>query len=78
VQVGVVGYAARQTSAKKGPAVTAAESAARYRIHSLGIGSIIAFPERQVTLGFRYFDEFSNESTFEGHSLQISLAIDLD
>ena len=34
-------------------------------------------PERGVTLGFEYFDEFSNESTFEGNSLQISLAIDL-
>jgi hypothetical protein len=30
-----------------------------------------------VTLAFRYFDEFSNESTFEGYSLQISVAIEL-
>jgi hypothetical protein len=33
--------------------------------------------ERQVTLGFKYFDELSNESTFEGYSLQISIAIEL-
>ena len=41
-------------------------------------GSIVALPERSVTLGFKYFDEFSNESTFEGYSLQISVAIELD
>jgi hypothetical protein len=78
IQVGAVGYAARQTSAKKGPTVTAADAATRYRIHSFGVGSVVALPERQVTLTFRYFDEFSNESTFEGSSLQISFAIELD
>ena len=78
VQVGVVGYAAWQTSAKSGPTVTAAEAAARYRVNALGVASILAFPERGVTLGFKYFDEFSNESTFEGHSLQISLSVELN
>ena len=78
VQAGLVGYWAWQTSAKTGPTVTAAESAARYRINALGIGSVVAMPERGVTLGFKYFDEFSNESTFEGHSLQISVAVDLN
>jgi hypothetical protein len=78
VQVGVVGYAAWQTSAKSGPTVTAAESAARYRVNALGVASIVALPERRVTLGFKYFDEFSNESTFEGGSLQISLSVELD
>jgi hypothetical protein len=78
VQVGLVGYAARQTSAKTGPTVTTAESAARYRINALGVGSVVAMPERGVTLGFKYFDEFSNESTFEGDSLQISVAVDIN
>jgi hypothetical protein len=78
VQVGLVGYAALQTSAKTGPTVTAAEAVTRYRVNALGIGSVVALPERGVALAFRYFDEFSNESTFEGHSLQISVAIDLD
>jgi hypothetical protein len=78
VQVGAVGYAARQTTAKEGATVTAAEAAARYRVNALGVASVIALPERGVTLGFKYFDEFSNESTFEGYSLQISVAIDLD
>ena len=78
VQVGVVGYAAWQTSAKTGPTVTAAEADARYRVNALGVASIVALPGRQVTLGFKYFEEFSNESTFEGSSLQISVAIELD
>lgn len=78
VQVGLVGYAAWQTSAKAGPTVTAVESATRYRINALGAGAVVAMPERGVTLGFKYFDEFSNESTFEGHSLQISVAVDLN
>jgi hypothetical protein len=51
---------------------------AKYRINALGVGSTVALPERGVTLGFKYFDEFSNESTFEGHSLQISVAVNLD
>jgi hypothetical protein len=78
IQVGAVGYVAWQTSAKSGPTVTAADAAARYRVHALGVASIVALPEQGVTLGFKYFDEFSNESTFEGYSLQISVAIELD
>ena len=78
VQVGAVGYAAWQTSAKSGPTVTAAEAVARYRVNALGVASIVALPERGVALGFKYFDEFSNESTFEGYSFQISVAIELD
>ena len=78
VQVGLVGYAARQTSDKTGPTVTAAEAAARYSVNALGVGSVVALPERKVTLGFRYFDELSNESTFEGYAIQISAAIEFD
>ena len=78
VQVGLVGYAARQTSAKTGPTVSAAEAAARYRVNALGVGSVLSIPERSVTLAFKYFDELSNESTFEGNSLQISVAIELN
>jgi hypothetical protein len=32
-------------------------------------------PERQVSLGLKYFKEFSNRSTFQGYSLQISASI---
>jgi hypothetical protein len=78
VQVGLVGYAARQMSAKKGTSVTPADAASRYRVNALGVASLVALPERKVTLGFKYFDEFSNESTFEGYSFQISVAIELN
>lgn len=78
VQVGLAGYLQRQTSAKKGPTVTAMEAATRYAVNSLGIASIVALPERRVTLGFKYFDEFGNESTFEGYSIQIAAAIELN
>jgi hypothetical protein len=78
VQVGVVGYAARQTSAKKGPTVTVADAATRYHVNALGVASIVALTENRVTLGFKYFDELANESTFEGYSFQISVAVDLN
>jgi len=78
VQLGLAGYLQRQTSAKRGPTVTAADAATRYAVNSLGIASIVALPERRVTLGFKYFDEFANESTFEGYSIQISAAIEFD
>jgi hypothetical protein len=78
VQVGLVGYAARQVSAKKGPTLTAGDATTRYQVNALGLASIVSLPEREVTLGFKYFDEFSNESTFEGYSFQISVAIELN
>ena len=77
VQVGVVGYSQRQTSAKSGPTVTPAEAAARYKVDALGVASIVTWPERNVSLGFKYFDELSTESTFEGYSVQISLSVAL-
>jgi hypothetical protein len=32
----------------------------------------VTFPQRRAGLGFKYFKEFSNRSTFQGYSLQIS------
>ena len=34
-----------------------------------------AFPKRKASLGFKYFKEFSNRSTFQGYSLQLSGSI---
>jgi hypothetical protein len=42
------------------------------------VAAIVALPKQGVTLGFKYFDEFFTESTFEGYSFQISVAIELD
>ena len=72
LQLGVVGYERRQTSDKSGPAITAEESFARYAINSFGFAANINLPSRKSSLGLKYFDEFSNKSTFQGYALQIS------
>ena len=63
LQVGVIGYAAWQTTAKTGPGITAAEEAQRYRVNGLGAGMNLLLPAQKVTLSLKYFDEFSNRWT---------------
>jgi len=75
LQVGLVGYGARQTTAKTGPAITAVEEAQRYHVNALGAGLNLVLPKSQVTLGLKYFDEFSNQWTYQGYSLQISVGV---
>ncbi len=75
LQAGVVGYGGWQTTDKKGPAVTPEEAESRYAINSLGFTANLSFPARKAGLGLKYFKEFSNRSTFEGYSLQISGSI---
>ena len=72
LQFGVVGYEQRQTSDKSGPAVTPDQASARYAINAFGLAANINLPSRKTSLGLKYFDEFSNRSTFQGYSLQIS------
>lgn len=74
LQVGLAGYNQRQTTARRGPGVTPDQQAARYKVNSLGFASSVSLP-RRINLGFKYFQEFSNRSTFQGHSIQISGAI---
>ena len=74
LQVGLVGYNARQTTAKGGPSVTMDQAAARYKVNAVGFGSSFNLP-RKINLGCKYFQEFSNRSTFQGHSVQISGSI---
>jgi len=76
LQVGLVGYNARQTTAKRGPGVTREQTAARYKVNSIGFATSFNLP-RKINLGFKYFQEFSNRSTFQGHSIQISGSIKL-
>lgn len=76
LQVGLVGYNARQTTAKHGPGVTAQQAAARYKVNAVGFASSFNLP-RKINLGLKYFQEFSNRSTFQGHSIQISGSIKL-
>ena len=75
LQLGLVGYGQWQTTDKSGPTITSEQSKAHYRVHALGFGSNVLLPARKVSLGVKYFKEFSNRSTFQGYSLQISTSI---
>ncbi len=75
LQVGLVGYGAWQTTAKTAPEITPAQEAQRYRVNALGAGLNFVLPARKVTLSFKYFDEFSNQWTYQGYSVQISAGV---
>ena len=75
VQVGVVGYGQWQTTDKSGPDVTAAQAESRYSVNSLGVTAAVTWPARKVSVGIKYFREFSSRSTFQGYSTQISTSI---
>jgi len=74
VQLGLVGYNARQTTDKTGPAITPEQSKAHYKVNALGVGSNLSLSAK-INVGFKYFQEFANRSTFQGHSIQFSGAI---
>jgi hypothetical protein len=75
LEVGVIGYEQWQTTAKTGPDITAAEEAQRYRVNGLGVGMSLLLPTQKVSLSLKYFDEFSNQWTYQGYSLQISAGV---
>jgi len=75
LQIGLVGYEQRQTTAKTGPTISATASNERYAVNSLGFAVNFAFPKPRATLGFKYFNEFSNRATFQGYSLQFAGSI---
>jgi hypothetical protein len=74
-QFGLVGYNARQISAKTGAGVSPSESHDRYAVNALGFALTSAFPQHKASVGLRYFKEFSNRSTFQGYSIQLSGSI---
>ena len=74
VQLGLVGYNARQTTDKSGPGITPAQSKAHYHVNALGFGANLTLSAK-ANVGFKYFQEFSNRSTFQGHSIQFSGSI---
>jgi hypothetical protein len=74
VQLGLVGYNARQTTNKTGPTITPAQSKAHYQVNALGVGSNLNLSEK-INVGFKYFQEFANRSTFQGRSIQVSGSI---
>ena len=77
LQIGVVGYAQRQTTAKTGPSISAVTSKERYSVNSVGFAVNSAFSKRKASLGLKFFKEFMNRSTFQGYSVQISASISL-
>jgi hypothetical protein len=72
LQVGVAGYEQRQTTDKSGPGITQDQAEAHYAVNALGFAGNLSLPARRVGLGLKYYQEFSNRSTFQGYSLQIS------
>jgi len=75
LQIGLVGYDQWQTTDTTGPTITPEQASAHYRVTALGFASSLALPARNVSLSFKFFREFSNRSTFQGNSVQISSTI---
>ena len=75
LQLGLIGYGQWQTTDKSGPSITPEQAAAHYKVNALGFAMNVMMPGRKSSLGAKYFKEFSNRSTFQGYSLQISGAI---
>ena len=75
LQIGLTGYEQRQTTAKTGPGISLAVSEERYAVNALGFAVTSAFPQHKVSLGLKYFKEFSDRSTFQGYSVQLSGSI---
>jgi hypothetical protein len=74
LQFGLVGYNAWQTTDKTGATITPAQSKAHYQVNALGVGSNLSI-STTINVGFKYFKEFANRSTFQGHSIQFSGSI---
>ena len=75
LQVGLVGYEQRQTTAKAGPAVSEDQSRERYAINALGFVTNLVFPNHRFNAGVKFFEEFGNRAAYQGYSLQVSGAV---
>jgi hypothetical protein len=76
LQLGFIGYGQWQTTDRSGPGVNPVIAAnTHYRVNAMGAAANIILPARKTSLGFKWFKEFSNSSTVQGHSIQISGAI---
>src|SRR5207247_8560762 len=75
LQRGLLGYDQWHTTDTTGPTITPQQANAHYRVTALGFASSLALPARNVSLSFKFFREFSNRSTFQGNSVQISSTI---
>jgi hypothetical protein len=75
LQLGLAGYHQWQTTDKTGPSITEAQASARYRVNAIGFASNVILAARKLSVGLKYFKELSNQSTFEGYTLQIAGAV---
>ena len=66
LQVGLVGYEQRQTTAKAGPAVSEDQTRERYAINALGFVTNLVFPNHRFNAGVRFFEEFGNRAAYQG------------
>lgn len=74
LQVGLAGYHQWQITDKSGPAITTEQANAHYKVNALGVASNVSLTSK-LNVGFKYFQEFANRSTFQGHSIQFSGSI---
>jgi hypothetical protein len=77
MQAGVAGYEARQASDKTGPGITEAQANERYAVNGIGLTTSASFPGSRASVGFKYLWEFSNRSTYQGYSAQLSGSLKL-
>lgn len=75
LQLALAGYGQWQTSDKYGPTITSDQAALRYKVNALGPAVNVNLPDQNVSVGLKYFREFSCKSTYQGYTLQISGAI---
>jgi hypothetical protein len=75
LQVGLVGYNQWQTTDKTGPTISPQQTSAHYKVNALGFVSNVVLPWHKTSVGFKYFKEFANRSTFQGYSVQMSGSI---
>lgn len=75
LQLGVIGYGQWQTTDKTGPTITTTQGSAHYQVNALGFASNVLLPARSVSLGLKYFKEFSNRSTYQGYTMHIAGAV---
>ena len=74
LQVGLVGYGQWQTSDNSGPGVNPSVPG-HYKVNALGAAANIILPVRKASFGVKFFKEYSNVSTVQGYSVQITGAI---
>jgi len=76
LQPGLIGYGQWQLSSNTGPSIDPIVAAStHYVVNAMGVGANVLLPARHVYLGVKWFNEFGNRNTTEGHSFQINGAV---